>query len=95
METAPFPYPGLGETPNRQWFAGASQSVFDALNPFLRLPGHPPWKNGDLTPESTVKTAKRQAPPRGIYLPHEDCAPPLLEMSTGQWRPVRITPKGY
>ncbi|UWQ79736.1 hypothetical protein K3725_01640 [Leisingera sp. S132] len=40
--------------------------MFVALNPFLRLPGHPPWKNGDWIPESVLKTAKTQGPSCGV-----------------------------
>ncbi|WP_156927425.1 hypothetical protein [Leisingera methylohalidivorans] len=40
--------------------------MFIALNPFLRLSGHPPWQTGDWTPESAARAAKEQGPSCGV-----------------------------
>lgn len=62
----PFSYPSEDETAYLDHFAGRFSSVFVALNPFLRLPGHPPFKNGDPVPDSAIQDALKLGPSCGV-----------------------------
>lgn len=58
----PFSYPREDETAYLDHFAGRFSSVYIALNPFLRLPGHPAYKNGDPVPDSAIQDALKLGP---------------------------------
>ncbi|WP_157891223.1 hypothetical protein [Phaeobacter porticola] len=66
MAQSPFSYPGDDDTPYLQHFDGKFTSVFVALNPFLKLPDHPPWQNGEWQPDSTVLAAKLKGASCGV-----------------------------
>lgn len=62
----PFSYPSEDDTAYLDHFAGRFSSVFIALNPFLRLPGHPAYKNGDPVPDSAIQDALKLGPSCGV-----------------------------
>lgn len=62
----PFDYADDDDTPYRRWFGKDFASVFVALNPFLRMPGFEPAKNGDGMPDAVEAAAKRCGPDCGV-----------------------------
>ncbi len=66
MAQPPFSYPIDDDTPYLQHFDGKSTSVFVALNPFLKLPDHPPFKNGDPVPDSARQEALKLGDSSGV-----------------------------
>jgi hypothetical protein len=62
----PFNYPKDDDTPYLQLFSDRFSSIFVALNPFLKLPGHPAYKNGDPVPDSAIEDAFRLGKTCGV-----------------------------
>ncbi|MFC2968602.1 hypothetical protein [Acidimangrovimonas pyrenivorans] len=66
LETLPFSYPDDDDVRYLEWFGKDFASVFVALNSFLRLPGFPPYRNGDWVPAEVVEAAKKRGPDCGV-----------------------------
>lgn len=73
MPIPSYSYPPRDEVPYLDWFGPHFQSVFVALNPFIKIHGGEPFQNGNWTPPAIVARAKRSG---------KECAVTWAEVAT-------------
>ncbi|MDN3713304.1 hypothetical protein QWZ10_19125 [Paracoccus cavernae] len=73
MPIPSYSYPPRDEVPYLDWFGPHFQSVFVALNPFIKIHGGEPFRNSNWTPPEIVARAKRSG---------KECAVTWAEVAT-------------